>query len=79
MSNVFRFHITIREEQLDSTYRIQYDAPAIQWMAVDGFIPFVSAGLTVAGMIYIIAPPRLAVGGGRNRSFTCFVPWRENV
>jgi len=39
----------------DSTYRIQYDAPAIQWMAVDGFIPFVAAGLTVAGMIYIIA------------------------
>ncbi|HVH90628.1 MAG TPA: ABC transporter ATP-binding protein, partial [Candidatus Acidoferrum sp.] len=39
----------------DSTYRIQYDAPAIQWMAVDGFIPFVSAGLTLAGMIYIIA------------------------
>jgi ATP-binding cassette, subfamily B, bacterial len=38
----------------DSTYRIQYDAPAIQWMAVDGFIPFVSAGLTLAGMIYII-------------------------
>jgi ATP-binding cassette, subfamily B, bacterial len=38
----------------DSTYRIQYDAPAIQWIAVDGFIPFVSAGLTLAGMIYII-------------------------
>ena len=38
----------------DSTYRIQYDAPAIQWMAVDGFIPFVSAGLTLAGMIYVI-------------------------
>jgi len=38
----------------DSTYRIQYDAPAIQWIAVDGFIPFVSAGLTFAGMIYII-------------------------
>jgi ATP-binding cassette, subfamily B, bacterial len=39
----------------DSTYRIQYDAPAIQWIAVDGFIPFVASGLTVAGMIYIIA------------------------
>jgi ATP-binding cassette, subfamily B, bacterial len=39
----------------DSTYRIQYDAPAIQWIAVDGLIPFVAAGLTVAGMIYIIA------------------------
>jgi ATP-binding cassette, subfamily B, bacterial len=39
----------------DSTYRIQYDAPAIQWITVDGFIPSVAAGLTVAGMIYIIA------------------------
>ena len=39
----------------DSTYRIQYDAPAIQWIAVDGFIPFVASALTVAGMIYIIA------------------------
>jgi ATP-binding cassette, subfamily B, bacterial len=39
----------------DSTYRIQYDAPAIQWIAVDGLIPFVASGLTVAGMIYIIA------------------------
>jgi len=38
----------------DSTYRIQYDAPAIQWIAVDGFIPFVSSGLTLVGMIYII-------------------------
>jgi ATP-binding cassette, subfamily B, bacterial len=38
----------------DSTYRIQYDAPAIQWIAVDGFVLFVSAGLTLAGMIYII-------------------------
>src|SRR4029077_1768248 len=39
----------------DSTYRIQYDATAIQWMAVDGFIPFVASGMTVVGMIYIIA------------------------
>src|SRR5262245_4976308 len=47
----------------DSTYRIQYDAPAIQWIAVDGFIPFVAAGLTVVGMIYIIAllDPHLAL------------------
>jgi ATP-binding cassette, subfamily B, bacterial len=47
----------------DSTYRIQYDAPAIQWIAVDGFIPFVTSGLTLAGMIYIISrlDPQLAV------------------
>jgi ATP-binding cassette subfamily B protein len=39
----------------DSTYRIQYDAPAIQWIAIQGFIPFIAAGLTLAGMIYIVA------------------------
>ena len=39
----------------DSTYRIQYDAPAVQWIAIQGFIPFIAAGLTLAGMIYIVA------------------------
>ena len=39
----------------DSTYRIQYDAPAIQWIAIQGFIPFIAAGLTLVGMIYIVA------------------------
>jgi ATP-binding cassette subfamily B protein len=39
----------------DSTYRIQYDAPAIQWIGVDGVIPFVTAGFTLAAMIFITA------------------------
>jgi ATP-binding cassette, subfamily B, bacterial len=39
----------------DSTYRIQYCAPGIQWLAVDGVIPFVATGLTLFGMIYIVA------------------------
>ena len=39
----------------DSTYRIQYDAPAIQYIAIDGVIPFVSAVCTIAGMIYVTA------------------------
>jgi ATP-binding cassette, subfamily B, bacterial len=39
----------------DSTYRIQYDAPAVQWIAIQGFIPFIASGLTLAGMIYIVA------------------------
>jgi ATP-binding cassette subfamily B protein len=38
----------------DSTYRIQYCAPGIQWLAIDGVIPFIATGLTVLGMIYII-------------------------
>ena len=37
----------------DSAYRIQYDAPAVQWIAIDGIIPFITAGFTFAGMIYV--------------------------
>jgi ATP-binding cassette subfamily B protein len=39
----------------DSTYRIQYDAVAVQTIAVSGLIPFVTATITVAGMIYVTA------------------------
>lgn len=39
----------------DSTYRIQYDAPAIQWIAVDGFIPIISSLITLAAMIVVMA------------------------
>lgn len=39
----------------DSTYRIQYDAPAIQWILIDGVSPFFTAGLTLIGMIYVTA------------------------
>jgi ATP-binding cassette subfamily B protein len=39
----------------DSTYRIQYDATAIQTIAVAGVIPFFTAAVTVAGMIYVTA------------------------
>jgi ATP-binding cassette subfamily B protein len=39
----------------DSTYRIQYDAPAIQSIAIDGIIPFITASFTLAGMIYVTA------------------------
>lgn len=46
-----------------STYRIQYDAPAIQAMAVTGLTPLVTSALTLAGMIYVTArlDPLLAV------------------
>ena len=37
----------------DSIYRIQYDAPSIQWIAVHGMIPFITAAFTLVGMIYI--------------------------
>jgi ATP-binding cassette subfamily B protein len=37
----------------DSTYRIQYDAASIQYVPIDGLIPFVTAGITLAAMLWI--------------------------
>ncbi|TCJ20782.1 ABC transporter ATP-binding protein [Rubrobacter taiwanensis] len=39
----------------DSTYRIQYDAPALKWIAIDGIVPFISSTVTLVGMIYVTA------------------------
>jgi ATP-binding cassette, subfamily B, bacterial len=39
----------------DAIYRVQYDAPAIQWIAVYGVSPFLAAGLMLAGMIVVTA------------------------
>jgi ATP-binding cassette subfamily B protein len=38
----------------DSTYRIQYDASAIQNIVIDGAIPFIIASVTILSMLYII-------------------------
>jgi ATP-binding cassette subfamily B protein len=38
----------------DSTYRIQYDTSAIQYVAIDGLIPFITASITLFSMLYII-------------------------
>ena len=37
----------------DSVYRIQHDAPAIQYVAIQGIIPLVTALFTLVGMIYV--------------------------
>jgi ATP-binding cassette subfamily B protein len=39
----------------DSIYRIQWDAPNIQYATIDGVIPLVTAGCMLAGMIYVTA------------------------
>ncbi|HEX3148111.1 MAG TPA: ABC transporter ATP-binding protein [Gemmataceae bacterium] len=39
----------------DSTYRIQYDAPCVQWVVVDGSVPLVTAAVTLAGMLIVVA------------------------
>lgn len=38
----------------DSVYRLQYDAASIATIALDGVISFITAGLTIAGMVYIV-------------------------
>jgi ATP-binding cassette subfamily B protein len=39
----------------DATYRIQYDAPSIQYIAVYGITPFLTAGVTLVGMVAVTA------------------------
>jgi len=39
----------------DSTYRIQYDAPCIQWVLVEGGVPLLSAAFTLAAMVGVVA------------------------
>jgi ATP-binding cassette subfamily B protein len=39
----------------DSVYRIQHDAPSIQYVAIQGIIPLFTATFTLTGMIYVTA------------------------
>src|SRR5919199_955308 len=39
----------------DSLYRIQYDAPAIQHIMVNGIIPSIAAACTLVGMVCVTA------------------------
>ena len=39
----------------ESIYRIQHDAACVKHIPIDGFIPFLRAGFTLFGMIYITA------------------------
>ena len=48
-------HFHDRYGSHDSVYRIQHDAPAIQYIAIQGAIPFLTALLTLAGMVYVTA------------------------
>ncbi len=38
----------------DSTYRIQYDASSVSSIAIDGVIPFLTSGFTLASMVIVI-------------------------
>ncbi|MGE5205925.1 MAG: ABC transporter ATP-binding protein [Chlamydiota bacterium] len=39
----------------DSVYRIQHDAPSIQYVAIQGVVPLVTALFTLLGMVYVCA------------------------
>ena len=39
----------------DTIYRIQYDAPSIQWLTIHGVIPLLSSVITLLSMIYVTA------------------------
>ncbi|HEV2117799.1 MAG TPA: ABC transporter ATP-binding protein [Terriglobales bacterium] len=39
----------------DSVYRIQHDAPSIQYVAIQGVVPLVTALFTLVGMVYVCA------------------------
>jgi ATP-binding cassette subfamily B protein len=47
----------------DSTYRIQYDAPAIQVVVIDTMVPLIGSLAMLAGMLYVTfrMSPRLAI------------------
>lgn len=39
----------------DSSYRIQYDAPAIRYVVIDVIMPLITAVITLVGMLYVAA------------------------
>lgn len=39
----------------DSVYRIQHDAPSIQYVAIQGVVPLITALFTLVGMVYVCA------------------------
>ena len=39
----------------DTIYRIQYDAPSIQWLTIHGVIPLLTSVITLLSMIYVAA------------------------
>jgi len=44
-----------RRGTADSAFRIQWDAPALKYVLIDGLVPFVSAGVMLVAMLIAIA------------------------
>ncbi len=43
-----------RRGTTDSLYRIQYDTAAIQYISIDGILPFITASFTLFAMLYVV-------------------------
>ncbi len=52
-----RLSLRFHDEQgcNDTAYRIQHDAPAIQYVTIQGVVPLLSAGFAFVGMVYVTA------------------------
>jgi ATP-binding cassette subfamily B protein len=56
-AHVQRLSLAYHDSQgsTDSTFRIQYDAPAIQWILIQGVTPLLTSAVTLAGMVAVTA------------------------
>ena len=52
-----RLSLTYHDTQgsSDSVYRVQWDAPCMQWVLINGVVPLITAALTLVGMVFVTA------------------------
>jgi ATP-binding cassette subfamily B protein len=57
LNHVQRLPLTFHDRYgaTDSVYRIQHDAPAIQYVTIQGLVPLTTAGITLVAMIAVTA------------------------
>lgn len=63
LDHVQRLPLTFHDRYgaTDSVYRIQHDAPAVQYVTIQGVIPAITAAITLTGMIVVTARMDLAL------------------
>ena len=63
LNHVQRLPLTFHDRYgaTDSVYRIQHDAPAIQYVTIQGLVPLMTAVITLIGMIVVTARMDLAL------------------
>src|SRR5213075_87165 len=63
LNHVQRLPLTFHDRYgaTDSVYRIQHDAPAIQYVTIQGFVPLMTAVITLIAMIVVTARMDMAL------------------